>query len=68
MPWQEDVANSASQLKDQVVGTVSTQKDNLEDKLESLVESASYKTEDIITTLEAKLKALKSKNRKLQQT
>lgn len=64
----DDVSSSTSELKDRVVDTLTTKKETLDDKMESLVSSASYKTEDVITTLEAKLKSLKAKNRKLQRS
>ncbi len=35
--------------------------------VESIVSSASYKADDIITALESKLKDLKEKNKKLQK-
>lgn len=64
----DDVTASTTQLKNQVVDTLSSKKETLDDKMESLVSSASYKTEDVITTLEAKLKDLKARNRKLQRS
>ena len=64
----EDVSASTGQLKNQVMETLSTKKETLDDRVESIVSSASYKTEDVITTLEDKLKSLKAKNRKLQRS
>ncbi|MEW2922513.1 YtxH domain-containing protein [Muricauda sp. ANG21] len=62
----DDVAQSTTQLKNQVVEQFSSKKNSLEDEVESLVTSASYKADDVISTLEAKLKELKAKNKKLQ--
>lgn len=64
----DNVANESERLKNQVVDTFSSKKDTLDHKVDSLLSSASYKTEDVITTLEAKLKNLKAKNRKLQRS
>ncbi len=62
----DDVAQSTAQLKNQVVEKFHSKTNSLEDEVESLVSSASYKAEDVITTLESKLKELKAKNKKLQ--
>lgn len=62
-----NVADRATDLKDQLVSTVTSQKESLSERVDSLVSDASYKTEDLITTLEDRLKALKAKNKKLQQ-
>ncbi|EGV44264.1 YtxH domain-containing protein [Bizionia argentinensis JUB59] len=62
------MASSASELRDRVVATVSAEKHTLEDRVESIVSDVSYKADDVITTLEAKLKDLKDKNKKLQKS
>ena len=62
----DDVAQNATHLKNQVVEKFNSKTSSLEDEVESLVSSASYKAEDVITTLESKLKELKAKNKKLQ--
>lgn len=65
---KEKLAASAVDLRERVATTVSAEKHTLEDRMESLVSDASYKAEDVITTLEAKLKDLKAKNKKLQKS
>lgn len=62
------LASSAADLRERVATTVSAEKHSLEDRVESLVTDASYKADDVITTLEAKLKYLKEKNKKLQKS
>lgn len=62
----DNMAERATHLKDQIANTVIAGKMKLEDRVESLLADASYKTEDIITTLEDKLKKLKTKNKELQ--
>lgn len=61
------LASSAADLREKVASTVSTEKHSLEDKVESIVSDASFKADDVITTLEAKLKELKKKNKKYQK-
>ncbi|WP_062055432.1 hypothetical protein [Aquimarina longa] len=48
--------------------TLSTQKETLDTKIESLISDASYKADDVITSLENKLSELKIKNKKLQKS
>lgn len=64
----DNVASESERLKNQVVDTFTAKKESLDERVESLVSSASYKTEDVITSLEKKLKELKAKNRKLQKS
>lgn len=65
---QNQMAEGASELKEQVLNKVHTKKDTLDTRVEALVSDVSYKTEDIITTLESKLADLKAKNKKLQKS
>lgn len=65
---KEMLSDSASELKDRVSSSVVNSKDTLENQVEAIVSSASHKAEDVITTLEAKLKELKEKNKKLQKS
>ncbi|WP_194766262.1 YtxH domain-containing protein [Tamlana sp. I1] len=65
---KERLAATAHDLKEQVVNTATTQKQTLEEHVESIVSNASYKADDIIKTLEAKLKDLKEKNKNLQKS
>ena len=65
---KDKVATSAIDLKDQITHEVVSGKATLESQLESVVQNASYKAEDVITTLEKKLEILKARNKKLQKT
>ena len=62
------LSENAYDLKDRVVSTVIAKKATLDEKVESIVSDASYKAEDVITTLENKLSELKLKNKKLQKS
>lgn len=62
----ELISDRATELKDVVVNGVQTQKASLDDKVDALVTDASYKAEDVITALEARLKTLKEKNKNLR--
>ncbi|TYB77502.1 YtxH domain-containing protein [Bizionia gelidisalsuginis] len=65
---KERLAHSAMDIKNQVASTLQTSKVDLESQLEYVVKNASYKADDVITTLEAKLQELKAQNKKLQKT
>lgn len=65
---KHNLSEKAHELKNTIADTAAEQKENLDTKIESLVSDASYKAEDVITTLENKLKDLKDKNKKLQKT
>lgn len=65
---RENLAEGAIDLKDRVTETIASKSENLEGRMESLVSDVSYKTEDVIKTLEQKLAELKVKNKKLQKT
>jgi gas vesicle protein len=64
---KDKLAETAGELKQTISSTVSHQKENLETQLESVMTNVSYKADDIINTLERKLKELKAKNKDLQQ-
>ena len=66
MSAKDRLAETAVELKDKVASSVVNSKDSLETQVESIVSNASHKAEDVIVTLERKLKELKEKNRKLQ--
>lgn len=63
-----NLVNEVSNLEEEIVNTVISKKETLEEQVESLVSDASYKAEDVITTLEQKLSELKMKNKKLQKS
>ncbi|MBD0850091.1 YtxH domain-containing protein [Maribacter arenosus] len=65
---KEAITNNAMDLKDRVVSKISSESETLETRMEGIVSDVSYKTEDVITTLERKLAELKNKNKKLQKT
>ena len=65
---QESLTESALDMKDRLNHSLANQKDTLETRVEALVSDASYKTEDVISSLEQQLKVLKTKNRKLQKS
>ncbi len=64
---RQKIEETAAELKEKAVATATTQKQTLDEQVESIVSSASYKADDIITALESKLKDLKEKNKKLQK-
>ncbi|MGY0408283.1 MAG: YtxH domain-containing protein [Polaribacter sp.] len=61
------LTGTAEVFKNKVVSSVSSNKKSLDIQLDSIVSNVSHKAEDVITTLEAKLKELKEKNKKLQK-
>ena len=64
---KNQLADKASELRDSVGKTITSQKQNLDQQVDSIVTNASYKAEDVITTLEARLKDLRTKNKNLQK-
>ena len=64
----DKIVDNATSLKHQVINNVTDKKATLDSKLENIVSDASYKADDVITTLEKKLKDLKEKNKKLQRS
>lgn len=64
----QKMAETASDLKEQVVSKATAKKETLDEQVESIISNASYKAEDVITTLENTLKDLKEKNKRLQKT
>ena len=65
---QEKLTEEAIHLKDSVADSLHSKTVSLEGRVENLVSDVSYKTEDVIKTLEGKLAELKAKNKKLQKT
>ena len=64
---KEGLASKAAELKTVVGERVTSNKETLEEKVDAIVSNASYKAEDVITSLEEKLKILKAKNRTFQK-
>lgn len=65
---RESLSESAIDLRDKAASTIAANTDSLETKVNHIMSDVSYKTEDVITTLETKLAELKAKNKKLQKT
>ncbi|MFK7813336.1 MAG: YtxH domain-containing protein [Maribacter sp.] len=65
---RDDLTESAIDFRDKAATTITSKTDTLETKMNHIVSDVSYKTEDVITTLENKLAELKAKNKKLQKT
>ncbi|WP_044403705.1 YtxH domain-containing protein [Lacinutrix sp. Hel_I_90] len=65
---KDRVATGAVDLRDQVMSSVASGKGTLESQLESIASNASYKADDVISTLEKKLADLKAKNKKFQKS
>ncbi|MBQ0767965.1 MAG: YtxH domain-containing protein [Bizionia sp.] len=65
---RDRLTSGAMDLKDQVAGSLQTKRVDLESQLEHVVTNASYKADDVISSLEKKLQELKAQNKKLQKT
>ena len=63
-----DIDDRLRDLESKVRSTVANEKISLEDQMNSIMSDASFKAEDLITALEAKLKELKEKNKQYQKT
>ncbi|WP_340201860.1 YtxH domain-containing protein [Ascidiimonas sp. W6] len=64
---KDHLTDSAIDLKEKVLSTVTDKKQTLDTHLDTIVSDVSYKTEDVITSLENKLAQLKLQNKKLQK-
>jgi gas vesicle protein len=62
------IVEKTSEIKTQVASSVTENKESLDTQLENVVSNVSHKAEDIITTLERKLKELKEKNKQMQKS
>ncbi len=65
---QDALKENANEIKDKLGNKLAHTKETLETKVASLATDASYKTEDVITSLENQLKILKSKAKELQKS
>ena len=61
-------AAGAENLKNTVTDTLVSKKESLDHQLDAIVTDASYKADDVITSLEDRLKILKEKNKKFQKS
>lgn len=68
MATKDNLQEGAIDLKERLASKIGSETDTFESRVEGLVSDVSYKTEDIISTLENKLSQLKAKNKKLQKT
>ncbi|MDT7828899.1 YtxH domain-containing protein [Pricia sp. S334] len=64
---KEDIANRISQATDELTKTAEAKKVDFEAKLDKTISNMSYKADDIILGLEAKLEDLRKKNAQLQK-
>lgn len=64
---KDHLAESAMDLKDNISESVSNKNASFDERFDAVVSDASYKAEDVITSLENKLEQLKLKNKKYQQ-
>ncbi|WP_117882646.1 YtxH domain-containing protein [Aureibaculum luteum] len=64
---KDTFVEKATEIKDTVVHAAKDRKVTLEDQMESIVSDVSYKTDDVISTLEKKLAELKKQNKKYQK-
>ena len=60
------LVSKSNELRNSMANSFSTNKQSFEERLDSLLTDASYKTDDVIDKLEDQLKALKAKNKKLR--
>ena len=62
-----DISDRLKHAKDELTKTAHEKKEAFDKKLDEAVSNMSYKAEDIITALEAKLEELKKKNAQLHK-
>ena len=65
---KENLTNGAENLRNSVADTLATKKVTLDEQLDAIVTDASHKADDVITSLERRLKRLKEKNKTFQTT
>tara|TARA_R110002049_G_scaffold242357_1_gene416187 strand:+ start:28577 stop:28936 length:360 start_codon:yes stop_codon:yes gene_type:complete len=61
-----NIASKTSEIRDNVADSLATGKGTLDSQLDIIVTNASYKADDVISSLERRLKELKAKNKTLQ--
>ena len=64
---KEKLSETAHELKDKIESEASSQKDSLEGQLDAILTNASFKADDIISSLEKKLALLKKRNKMFQE-
>jgi gas vesicle protein len=65
---KNSLTESAHELKGKLASKLRVGERTLEERVESIVSDVSYKTEDVINTLENKLRELKEKNKSFQKS
>ena len=64
---KEKLSETAHELKDKIESEASSQKDSLEGQLDAILTNASFKADDIISSLEKKLALLKERHKMFQE-
>lgn len=64
---KDNLATKASEVRSKVAETYVDKKGTFDEKMDSILTSASYKAEDVITSLESRLQDLKARNKRLQK-
>ena len=64
---KQKLSETANEFKEQLESDVSSKKQTLEEQLDSILTNASYKADDIISSLEKKLALLKERNKIFQE-
>lgn len=63
----DELKGKAVEFKDQVAVKANLKKQTLDEKVDGIVTDASYKADELISTLESKLAELKARNKKFQE-
>jgi gas vesicle protein len=63
----DEVLSEVTRARDEITLSAQLQKDEFDKKLEDTISKMSYKADDIIAGLEAKLEELRAKNAQLQK-
>lgn len=63
----EDLKGRAVDFKDQVAVKANLKKQTLDERVNGIVTDASYKADELISTLESKLEDLRARNKKFQE-
>jgi gas vesicle protein len=65
---KESMNNSLTDLENNIKTSLSDERATLDDKIDAILSDASHKAEDVISSLEEKLKQLKEKNKQYQKS
>ena len=64
---KQKLSDTVDQIKEKSDASATTQNQNLDEHIESILSTVSYKADEVITALEGKLKDLKEKNKEFQE-